>query len=94
MATRGYAEGGILNDLELGNIGGGCVGEPDRGGVAEEGVYEGLVGCYNGLFLLAPRGASEGFQEREPLFGSLDQIFHMLVKVKMGVKCDAQNLRV
>ena len=32
MAARCYAQGGILNDLELGDIGGGCIGEPDRGG--------------------------------------------------------------
>ena len=31
-AARCYAQGGILNDLELGDIGGGCIGEPDRGG--------------------------------------------------------------
>ena len=65
MATCGYAEGGILNDLEFGDIGGGCIREPDWGGVAEEGVYETLVGFYDSLFLVAPRGASEGFQERE-----------------------------
>ena len=71
MAACGYAEGDILNDLEFGDIGGGCVREPDWSGVAEKGVYEGLVGCYDSLFLLAPCGASEGFQERESLFLAL-----------------------
>ena len=50
VVNRGYAEGGILNDLEFGDIAGGCVREPDWSGVAEKGVYEGLVGCYDSSF--------------------------------------------
>ena len=70
MSACGY--GGILYGLEFGDIGCGCVREPDWSGVTEKGFYKGLLGCKDSLFLLAPCGASEGFQERESLFGSLD----------------------
>ena len=85
MSACGYAEGCILNDLEFGDIGCGCVREPDWSGVAEKGVYKGLLGCKDSLFLSAPCGASECLQEREHFLGSLHQILYMLVEVEVGV---------
>ena len=71
MAACDYAEGGILNDLESGDIAGGCVMEPEWSGVAEKGVYEGLVGCYDSLFLLAPHVVPVRAFRRESLFLAL-----------------------
>ena len=73
-ASCGYAKGGILYYLELANICGGYIWEPDWGGVTKKGVNKGLICSNEGLLLLAPCGASEGLQEREPVFSSLDQI--------------------
>ena len=43
-AAGGNTEGRILYALEFLNGGGGSVGEPDWGGVSEEGTDEGLEG--------------------------------------------------
>ena len=64
-AAGGYAEGRILDALEFQNGGRGSVGEPNWGSVGEQGANEGLVGDEEGLFLLAPRGASKSTEDVE-----------------------------
>ena len=64
-ATGGYSEGGILNCLEFLDVGGFTVGEPDRGSIGEKGSDEGFESDYEGLFLLAPVGASKSTEDVE-----------------------------
>ena len=60
-------QGLVLNDLEGLNAGRAGVGEPDGSRVGENRLNEGLIGKEQGLFLVAPRGASQGLDDVQPL---------------------------
>ena len=61
-AASGYAEGGILDGLELEDGRGFGIWEPDGGGVGKKGADKGFVGDEESFFMLAPGGASKGFK--------------------------------
>ena len=70
MAKRGhlqrpscYAEGGILDPLEFEDSRGGGVWVPDGSGIGDNGSDEGFVNGEEGFPLLAPVGASKGFED-------------------------------
>ena len=58
-----FAKGGVLKSLAL--AGGFTVREPDRGSIGEKGSDKGFESDYEGLFLLAPVGASKSTEDVE-----------------------------
>ena len=63
MGTGGDAEGGVLDGLDLGYCRWGGVREPDWGGESDYGFDEGFEGDEEGLFLMSPAGARQGFED-------------------------------
>ena len=62
MASNYYPHRCILDPLQFFDVSGGGVGEPDGASVGEEGLEDGFVSGEEGLFAVAPCGASEGLQ--------------------------------
>ena len=60
-ATCCYTESRVLNPLELLDIGGGSVGEPDGSGIVENGADYQFVSGHQGLDLLAQGGPTQSF---------------------------------
>ena len=79
------AEGGVLEGLEFCYVGWGGVGEPDGGGVEEEGTDYGLVSKGYGFDLLAPGCASKRLEDIEAGGGAGDEVGDVGVKGEMGV---------
>ena len=70
MADRGFfggtstdAEGLVLEDLEFVNVIFGGVRKPDRTGIGGNRTEEGVVSGKESLFLVAPSGASQTFED-------------------------------
>ena len=83
--TGGDAEGVILEGLEFCDVGCGGVGEPNGGGVKEEGTDYGLVCDGYGFDLLAPGGASKSLEDIEAGGGAGDEVFDVGAKGEVGV---------
>ena len=64
-AARDGAEGFVLNNLEGSEVGGADVGVPDGGCVTNDGFYECVVGEGEGLLLVTPGSAREGFEDAQ-----------------------------
>ena len=69
----GYAEGGVLDTLQFFDVGGGGVGELDRGDVDEEGGDKGFVCEEKILLALSPGSTSKGPQDVEARGGTRDK---------------------
>ena len=87
------AEGGILDPLELEDSRGGGIGVPDGSGVGDDGSDEGFVGGEEGFPLLAPVGASKGFEDIESIAGFGGYEVDMGGESEMGVESDTQDAR-
>ena len=61
------------------------LGEPDRGGVEEEGTDYGLVSEGYGFNLLAPGCASKSLEDIEAEGGAGDEVGYVGAKGEMGV---------
>ena len=83
--SGGDAEGVVLEGLEFCYVGWGGVGEPDGGGVEEEGSDYGLVSEGYGFDLLAPGCASKRLEDIEAGGGAGDEIRDVGAKGEMGV---------
>ena len=87
----GDPEGSVLDPLELEDSRVGRVGEPDGGGIGEEGADEGFICDEECFFVLAPAGASQGLENVEAGGGSCDECGDVRCEGEMGVKCDPQD---
>ena len=80
-----------MNPLELEGSRRGSVGEPDGGGVGENGSDKGFVGSKECFPLLAPVLASKGFGDAESIAGFAGYIVDMRGESKLGVEGDTQD---
>ena len=80
-----------MNPLEFEYSRGRGVGEPDGGGVSKNGTDEGLEGYEEGFPLLAPGGASKGFEDTESIVGLVCYCVDVGGKGEVGVKSDTQD---
>ena len=62
-ATSGNLESRVLDGLKFLDVGDGCSGSPDWGGVVYDGADDGVVGEGDGGFVLSPCPADEGFED-------------------------------
>ena len=80
-----------MNPLELEDSRGGSVREPDGGGVGENGSDEGFVSGKEGFPLLAPVGASKGFEDAESIAGFGGYVVDVGGEGELGVEGDTQD---
>ena len=87
-------EGRVLDGLEGLDGAGAGVGEPDWGGVGDEGLYEGFVSDPQGFRRLSPTASGQDSHNVESWPGPLCEIFHVGRKRQMGVEGHPEDLRV
>ena len=88
---NGNTEGRVLDLLEFFNSRGLDIGEPDGCGVCEEGSDQGFVSGDEGFLLLAPGGASEGFENAESFAGICGYVGDVGGEGEVGVESDSQH---
>ena len=67
------------------------VGVPNGGGVDKDGADKGLESYQEGFPLLAPGGASKGFEEAKSIVGFVCYCVDVGGKGEVGVKSDTQD---
>ena len=72
----------------------GDVGEPDGGGVGEEGSDGSPIGVDEGLLLLTPLDARHCFEDRYPLLGSVDDAVNVGSEGQGRVECHPKDFGV
>ena len=87
------AEGLVLEDLEFANVIIGGVRKPDRTGIGGNRTEEGVVGGKESLFLVAPSGASQTFEDFKAggKFGR--KCGNVGTKGEKGIKGDSKDFR-
>ena len=91
VAPSGNAEGSILYGLEFSYGRRGGVGEPDGCGVGNDGIDQRFVCCDYGLPLLAPSGASEGFEDIQSIASPLTYCLYVRGESVVGVESNPQD---
>ena len=62
-ATCGNSESRVLDGLKFFDVGDGCSGSPDWGGVVHDWADDGVVGEGDGGFVLSPCPTGKGFED-------------------------------
>ena len=88
--STGGAEGVVLDYLEFGDVGWGCIGVPYGGGIKEKGADYGFVGEGDCFELLAPGCASKCSEDIEARGGAGNDVGNMVTEGEMGVEGDPQ----
>ena len=69
------------------------MGEPDEGGVVQDGANDGLVRGHQGFCREAPAQPSEGFHNFKGPRGTLDTVASVMAEGEVGVQRDSQDFR-
>jgi hypothetical protein len=77
-----------LDGLEFFDVGVGCCGGPNWGGVVNDGADDGVVGKGDGGLVLTPCPAGKSFKDVQAFFGCVLDVGNMVAE---GEMCDKGN---